>query len=569
MMTFQNLGLTPDLVQTVSGLGYEAPTPIQEGTIPLLLSGRDVLGQAQTGTGKTAAFALPMINALDPDVDGIQGLVVTPTRELANQVATAIYSYGKDRRVRVLSVYGGQPYGRQIDRLKRGVDIVVGTPGRMLDLIRQGELDLSSVRFLVLDEADEMLSMGFIEDIESILSLTPVDRQTALFSATLPRPIRDLAARYMHTPQAVSVSPEHLTVDQTEQRYYLVHEADKLPALARLLEIEGVTSAMIFTRTRAGADDLTEALLARGFQAEALHGDLTQQARETVLGRFRRGQLTLLVATDVAARGLDIEDVSHVFNYDLPMDAEYYIHRIGRTGRAGKTGVAISLVTPGERWRIGRIEALTRRPIAQTRLPSAVQVQVHRDERFMEALADEMAAAEPGREHALAARLAEAGYDPLQIAAAAMRLARANEQQRPIEDIAEVQTPSRMRHHESPGRQDSGGRGYGRAATSRPDGRERPASAPRASRSHASQRGQEAGMVRLALNAGEAQGIRPAEIVGAIAGTADIPGKSIGAISIREHETLVDVAEQHAELVLRKMKGWKLRGQAVTLQRAK
>ena len=538
--TFQTLGLRPELVQTVTDLGYEMPTPIQAGTIPLLLAGRDVLGQAQTGTGKTAAFALPMLHALDPASADVQGLVVAPTRELANQVATAIYGYGQQCDVRVLPVYGGQSYSRQINRLRRGVDIVVGTPGRMLDLINKDVLDLSGVRFLVLDEADEMLSMGFVDDIKAILSQTPETRQTALFSATLPAPIRHLADQYMHAPEAVTVNPKQLTVANTEQRYYVVRESDKLAALTRLLETETITSVLVFARTRAGAAELAEALFERGFQAEALHGELRQQARETILGRFRRGQITILVATDVAARGLDIEDISHVVNYDLPFDTEYYVHRIGRTGRAGKAGTAITLVTPKERWRVRRIEKFTHSSIAPARLPTAPQVLNRRDERFMDRLTGQLVQGELERERDLVAKLAEAGGDPLDIAAAAIQLARAGERQRPIEEISEVQTPSTRRaHHREPQRKRSRRNG-----------------------------GHEPGMVRLSINLGKAEGLRPGEIVGAIASIAQIPGRAIGAIAIHNRQTFVDVTEKHAENVLRKMSGWKLRGQTVSLQRA-
>ncbi len=549
-VTFQEFGLRPELVQAVTELGYETPTPIQAGTIPQLMAGNDILGQAQTGTGKTAAFALPMLHALDPQCRAVQGLVVAPTRELANQVATAIHEYGSRQGVRVLPVYGGQSYSRQIGRLRRGVDIVVGTPGRMLDLIRKNLLDLSSVRFLVLDEADEMLSMGFIEDIEAIMSETPDARQTALFSATLPKPIRKLADRYMHTPESVIVNPKQLTVDNIEQRYYVVRESDKLAALTRLLETETITSGLIFARTRVGTAGLAEALFARGFQAEALHGELSQQARETVLGRFRRGRLKIVVATDVAARGLDIDDISHVINYDLSLNPEYYVHRIGRTGRAGKKGVAITLVTPKERWRLRKIEKYARCSISYAKLPSADQILARRDEQFMDLLANQLVQGELEHERDLVAKLAAAGCDPLELAAAAIQLARADEQHRPIEEIAKVHGPAKRRDRDhnrkhQDKRRTSQGRKFRRKGEHEP------------------------GMVRLSLNAGRAHGLQPREIVGAIAGTASIPGKSIGAISINQRQTYVDVTQKHAALVLRKMRGWKLRGQTIVLERAR
>ncbi len=546
MCSFEMLGLREELLQAVTKLGYENPTAIQEQAIPALMAGRDVMGQAQTGTGKTAAFALPMLHALSAETGKVQGLVIAPTRELANQVARAIHEYGQYRNVQVLPVYGGQSYSRQIRRLEDGVDVVVGTPGRMLDLIAKGSLDLSHVRFLVLDEADEMLSMGFIEDIEALLSQTPETRQTALFSATLPQAIRTLADRYMHTPEAIMVNPQQMTVENVEQRYYLVHEKDKLAAINRLIETETMTSALIFSRTKIGAAELAEALLSRGIAAQALHGDLDQAMRETVLRRFRNNSTTLLVATDVAARGLDIEDVSHVINYDLPLDAEQYVHRIGRTGRAGKTGIAISLVTPSERWRLHRIEQYTRRQITQAQLPTTAQVLGRRDDLFIDRLADQMNVGQMTREQALVERLVTAGCDPMDIAAAAIQLARSEEAQRPIAEIKVVQdTPRRPE----------------RAVRARSE-------KPQRGEPHPRRHGQEPGMVRLSLNVGKAHQLRPGEIVGAIASTANIPGKAIGAIEICNSQTFVDVAEKHVSRVLDKMRHWKLRGQSITLQRA-
>ncbi|MDP2917593.1 MAG: DEAD/DEAH box helicase, partial [Dehalococcoidia bacterium] len=325
---FSQLGLKPQLVQAVSDLGYIIPTPIQSKIIPLMLGGHDVIAQSQTGTGKTAAFVLPILQTLERGQRDIQALVLAPTRELALQVAKATNEYGSCLNVRVLAVYGGQPYNRQISCLRQGVDIVVGTPGRLLDLIEKGELDLSCVSTVVLDEADEMLSMGFIEDIEEILSKIPSERQTALFSATIPPEIGSMANKYMHSPQSIIIKSKHLTVDAIEHRYCLVNKEEKLAVLTRLFEVEDITSALIFVRTRVGTSDLVNELMGRGFPAEALNGDLNQQTREQVLNRFRRNQTTVLVATDMAARGLDIDNISHVFNYDLPEDPELYVHRV-------------------------------------------------------------------------------------------------------------------------------------------------------------------------------------------------------------------------------------------------
>jgi len=447
---FQRLGLTPDLVQAVTLLGYEQPTPIQASAIPELLAGRDILGQAQTGTGKTAAFALPMLQTCDVASLEIHSLVLVPTRELATQVADAIYRYGNHRGVRVLPVYGGQSYDRQLRRLERGVHVVVGTPGRLLDLIRQGALRLHTVRFLVLDEADAMLQMGFIEDVEALLRETPATRQTALFSATLPAAIRQLAMRHMRDPLTIALADKTLTVSQTVQRYYVIPAAAKVAALTLLLEAEDIRSALIFTQTRVGAAELAELLAARGYAAEALHGDLSQAARETVLNRFRTARITLLVATDVGARGLDIPDVSHVVNYAMPHTVEDYVHRIGRTGRAGRAGVALTLVTPSERYRLQAIESFTRQPMARTKLPSLAEVHACRDRRFKQALEALLASADVQRERQLVTELAAStGQEVATIAAAAIRLARSTEAQRvlePVRDITEAPRPAAPRH---------------------------------------------------------------------------------------------------------------------------
>jgi ATP-dependent RNA helicase DeaD len=423
----------------------------------------------------------------------------------------------------------------------------------MLDLIRKGLLDLSEVQYLVLDEADEMLSMGFIEDIEAILDETPKTRQTAFFSATLPEPIRRLADRYMSEPESVVVNPTRVTVEQTEQRYYLVNESDKLAALSRLLEVASVTRALVFTRTRVGAAELAEALFARGIHAEALHGDMGQPARETVMGHFRRGRIDVLVATDVAARGLDIDDISHVINYDIPFDPEAYVHRIGRTGRAGKTGVAMTFITPRQLWRLRKIEAYTSQRIAQAVLPSDDDVRAHRETQFLDKMLAKLVPAQDAQEQrpsmASVIRLCEMGYAPFDIAAAAIELAREEEHARPIEPISEVKLPSKRRRHKG-------------------NGRQRRSSNRRKSRRSGRKRKREAGMTRLTMDVGKAQGIRPGDVVGAIASEANIPGGAIGFIDIQGRRTFVDVAEKYVDRVLFKMQHSRLRGHAVTFGRA-
>ena len=555
---FSQFNLHPQLVQAVTERGYETPTPIQIEVIPVMLTGRDVVGQAQTGTGKTAAFALPMLNNLDSDIVGVQCLVVTPTRELANQVANAIYEYGQHRKVRVLPVYGGAPYGRQINRLREGVDVVVGTPGRLLDLIERRALDLSNTQVVVLDEADEMLSMGFIEDIEALLEETPATRQTTLFSATMPKEIRRLAEKYLNNPAEITIENKQLTVEGTEQRYYLVNEFDKLAALTRLFEIEEITSALIFTKTRVGSDELAGQLSARGYLAEALNGDLSQDARERTLNRFRNGQVKVLVATDVAARGLDIDDISHVFNYDLPYDVESYVHRVGRTGRAGKTGIAVTLLTPAEQWRLGRIEKFTRQRLTKAELPSESDILKHREAQLLEQVNVWLRRGRCTREQKIVTELAEAGHDPLMIAAVALKLARAEEKQRPIESISEVREKSNFK----PSRKQDRQREYHQKQTTyqHKDGRQPDR---RSKDSH------EDGMVRLAISTGKKDGVRPGDIVGSIASHADIPGSTIGKIFIQDRQTLVDVQEQYVSRVLGKTGSYRVRQQDnVTIERA-
>jgi ATP-dependent RNA helicase DeaD len=538
-MNFESLNLRPELLRAVTELGYENQTPIQERAIPVLIAGRDVIGQAQTGTGKTAAFALPLLEKLDYSQRSVQGLILAPTRELANQVAEAIFQYGKHLGARVLAIYGGSPYVRQIKRLESGVHVVVGTPGRVIDLIEKGALDLSGVRYLVLDEADEMLKMGFIDDVETILRSTPDERQTALFSATLPTVIRQLSKKYMRDPENVSIERKTLTVPAIEQRYYMVDEGSKLAAVARLLEVEQATSALIFVRTKIGTAQLADELQNRGFGVEALHGDMAQDARETVMRRFRRAQVSILVATDVAARGLDIEDVSHVINYDVPYDAEDYVHRIGRTGRAGKTGVAITLVTPRERRWMRTIETFTGQRMALGKIPSTAQVHALRESQFAQKLENMLGESDLGRELSVVNTLLEAGYDAAEVAAAAIRMARAGEAQRPVEEIREPKAnPERERERSS------------EFSRKKPRGKDEP------------------GMVRLMMNAGRSHGIQPGDVVGAIAGETGIPGRAIGAIDIHADETFVDVKEMHVDRVLKQMQKRTLRGRSITLKRA-
>jgi len=537
MTTFNELGLNESTLKAITELGYEEPTPIQARTILRVLEGADIIAQAQTGTGKTAAFALPIIEKLDQTVRTPQALVLTPTRELAVQVAEAFHSYGKYQRISVLPVYGGQPIVHQLRALERGVQVVIGTPGRVLDHIRRHTLALSSIRTVVLDEADEMLDMGFIEDIEAILQETPQERQTMLFSATIPGPIAMLAQRYLHNAERISVEAEQLTVPQIRQIYYEVGGRDKFEILARILDFETPTSAIIFCRTKSAVDDLGQRLTARAYPAETLHGDLSQVQRDRVMARFRSNQVEMLVATDVAARGLDIEHVSHVINYDIPLDPENYVHRIGRTGRAGRAGVAITLVTPRERRLLYMIERMTNSSIQRMRLPTIADVVARRRESFKESLRETISGGGLETYTILVEEMGE-DYDPVDLAAAAFKLLLSE----PEGDQEDKLAADEMEERE---RRDDRFRGE------RPDANRRGRFGP------------ERGMSRIYIDIGRDDGVRPADIVGAIANEAGVPGRAIGAIDLYERFSFVEVPENLTERVIRALKRTTIRGRKI------
>lgn len=560
---FEDLNLRPELAQAIATLGYTQPTPIQSGIIPLMLAGHDVTGQAQTGTGKTAAFALPILERIDPEQYLPQALIVAPTRELALQVTEMIQALGQFMDVRVLTVYGGTPYNQQLNQLRRGVQVVVGTPGRILDLIKRARLDLTEVRTVVLDEADEMLSMGFVEDVEAILAATPDERQTTLFSATLPSRIRELARRYLRDPKLVSVTPEQVTVSSTEQRVYYVNEFDKLAVLTRLFEMEEISSGLIFTRTRVRTGELVNELNLRGYPSEALSGDLSQEAREHTMARFRAGQVRVLVATDVAARGLDVEGISHVFNFDLPEEIETYIHRIGRTGRAGRAGVAISLARPSERRQIRQLEQFTRQAIVEGTVPTAEEIQAKRLDGLLDKIEMWLKRGRSKEERALVETLVASGADPIELAAAALKIARAEEKQRPIPEISPL--PEKAVRPERRARSER----TDRASSAEPRNR-KPKAAASPAKPRASIRGKqsdEEGMIRLEMGLGKVDGLRPSDVVASIAGIAGIPGNALGRIYIQNHRTTVDVSEEFLEKVVSANGKFKVRGQSFTLTR--
>ena len=555
---FAALNLRPELAQAVTTLGYTQPTPIQRDIIPLMLAGSDVTGQAQTGTGKTAAFAIPILQQLDPSARLPQALVVAPTRELALQVAEMTQALGQYLEVNVLAIYGGTAYSQQLAGLRNGAHIVVGTPGRLLDLARRGRLDLSAVRFVVLDEADEMLSMGFIEDVEALLAQTPTERQTALFSATLPKRIMQLAENYLREPKTVRIEAEQVTVSATEQRYYLVNEFDKLAVLTRLFEIENISTALIFTRTRARTGELVNELNLRGFPAEALSGDMSQEARERTMARFRSGHVKVLVATDVAARGLDVEGISHVFNFDLPDEAELFVHRVGRTGRAGRTGIAISLVTPSERRLMREIEHFTKQEMRACSIPTPEEIQAKRLNDLMTKIMMWLKRGRAKEERALVESLLVEGVDPLELAAVALKIARAEEKQRPIASVSPL--PEKAVRPERRPRTNAGFARKGDGETRAPAPRRE-----REPRRNFADQPREAGMVRMVLGLGRQDGIRPGDVVGAIAFHADIPGSSLGKIIIQSDRTMVDVPEAYVGKVLAGNGRYKVRQQGFNI----
>ncbi len=544
--SFAELGLRPELLGTLTALGYEESTPIQSAAIPVLIAGKDLLGQAATGTGKTAAFALPILQRL---AEGDRGkapssLVLVPTRELALQVSQAFHGYGRALGARLVAIYGGAPARHQIDALRRGVDVVVATPGRALDLCSRGALVLDGVRTLVLDEADEMLEMGFIEDIESIIAMTPESRQTVLFSATMPKRIDKLASRHLRDPQRISIQAPEGPQDEAprvRQVAYIVTRQNKSAALGRILDAEDPTAAIVFCRTRGGVDDLTDILTARGYQAEALHGGLTQDQRTRVLGRLRSGASELLVATDVAARGLDIDLLSHVVNYDLPMSPESYVHRIGRVGRAGREGVALSLVEPRERRMLSAIEKLVGGQIPVEQVPTVTDVRQMRQQRTrdaVEALLDDPEAQTRLDAHREILNDMLLGRDASELALAAFTLVHEETQGSAAEEAEQDLT-----------------------ATLAPEARTGEPRTPTKKR-----QSPDGPMTRLFVSLGRKAGITPGDLVGAITGEAGLKGRELGAISVHEMFSVVEVPSAKAHKVIKSLSHAKIRGRKVTVR---
>jgi ATP-dependent RNA helicase DeaD len=550
---FAALGLAPEIVASVTTLGYEEPTPVQRETIPMMLSGRDLLAQAATGTGKTAAFALPMLQRIAQGDTGRRtaGLVLVPTRELAMQVAEAIHKYARGGRLTVVPLFGGASMLQQIRSLERGASIVVATPGRALDHIRRKTLMLDKLQILILDEADEMLDMGFAEDLDAILEATPAARQTALFSATMPARILSIAQRHLKNAARITVAGEKLgagKLPRVRQVAYVVARAHKAAALERVLEIENPASALVFCRTRLEVDTLVEMLNAHGHGAEALHGGMEQRLRDRVMSRFRDGTSDLLVATDVAARGLDIQRLSHVINYDVPADSESYVHRIGRTGRAGREGTAITLVEPREHRLLRSMEAVTKQKVEVATIPTVADLRARRLELTRASLRERLLAG--GLDHArvVVETLAEE-FDIVDIAAAAVQMAHTalggdgDDKEIPVAS-ARPQAP-----HEGPG------------------GSKRPLKPARGRLQTRDPREGGEEMTRLFVGAGRKAGVRPGDLVGAITGEAGIDSRDIGAIEISDGFSLVEVPESRAADIIAALKATKLRGAKVTVRR--
>jgi ATP-dependent RNA helicase DeaD len=542
---FKELGLPEPLLKALHSVGYENPSPIQAAGIPPLMAGADLIGQAQTGTGKTAAFALPALSKLDLSKNIPQVLVLAPTRELAIQVAEAFQSYARFLKgFHVLPVYGGQDIRNQLQQLKRGPHVVVGTPGRLLDHLRRKSLNLKNIHTMVLDEADEMLRMGFIDDVEEILSHTSGEQQTALFSATLPEPIRRVAQRFLKNPEHIKIKSKSQTVDSTEQKYWTVHHGQKMDALTHLLEIEETDAVIVFVRTRGATVELAEKISARGYCCAAINGDMSQSQRERTINQLKKGQIDILIATDVAARGLDVERISHVVNYDIPYDSETYIHRIGRTGRAGRKGCAVLFVTPREQHLLRTIERTTNKSITQIKLPSAKDVADKRVQRFKQdiALASEKDQ-DPFFYKLISEMCTELDKSPEQLAST---LAYLLQIQRPLKPAPERKVRQPKTSAERPVRGKKGPRTEGESRGK-----------PRSS----------AGMSSFRLEVGRNHQATPSDIVGAIANEANMSSRNIGQIKINDDYSTVELPEGMPKEVFKLLQTVRVRNQMLKISK--
>ena len=569
---FSELGLSPESLKAVAKMGFEEASPIQSETIPKLLEGKDIVGLSQTGSGKTAAFALPAIERVDVNLRAPQVLILCPTRELAMQVAEEVAKLAQFKRgVRELPIYGGQSYDRQLRGLREGAQIIIGTPGRVMDHLERKTLKLDQVKMVILDEADRMLDMGFREDIETILKQAPAERQTVFFSATMPPPIRHLIKNYTREPVNIRIEAQALVVPAIEQVYYEVDRRSKLEVLCRLIDLQDIKYGIIFCGTKMMCDELADHLKARGYSSDKLHGDISQQMRERVVAKFRKRGFEFLVATDVAARGLDVDDIEVVFNYDLPQDAEDYVHRIGRTGRAGKTGRAITFVAGREIWKMEQIIRFTKGKVRREKVPSAEEVEEKRTNAFLETLRETLEKGDYKRQDATIDQLLNAGHSATDIASALIHLLGGDKPA--AQPIIEERAPRREF------REPRGGEYEPRPAREYPKyeagPRARPASGPppakpfRTKRDEPSPVSHEAGMVRLAFNLGHEQQVAPGDFVGVIAGTTRLPKEVVGRIDIGERQTFVDVSDESATFILKKLNGIKFKGHKLAVSVAR
>jgi len=566
---FTELGLSPELLKAVVQMGYEETTHIQSQAIPALLSGADVVGQSQTGSGKTAAFALPAIEKVDPRLRAPQVLILCPTRELAVQVAEEVAKLASFKKgVREIPIYGGQSYDRQLRGLKDGAQIIIGTPGRVMDHLDRRTLKLDQVKMVILDEADRMLDMGFLDDIRTVLKQAPAERQTVFFSATLPRPIQDLIKTFTKHPVNVTIETQALTMPAIEQVYYEVDRRSKLDVLCRLIDLQDIKFGLIFCATKMMVDELTEHLVARGYSADKMHGDMTQAMRERVIAKFRKRGLDFMVATDVAARGLDVDDIEVVFNYDLPHDGDDYIHRIGRTGRAGRSGRAITFVSGRELYKMQNIIRFTKGKIRREKIPSEEEVEKKRANSFYDSLHKTLEEGKYERQDALIGRLLDQGYVATDIASALIHLF-GDEEVKPVEPVREPRfAPVRRDDNLRPERREYA------EPRERPERNEtrqpRPISQGtglKADRESGAV-SHEPGMVRLTLGVGRDHGVQPGDVLGVIVGITKLPKEIVGVIRVQTKQTLVDVAEENADLIVSKLNGIEFKGRKLWCKRA-
>ena len=552
-LRFDELQLDERILRAVADMGFEEASPIQAQAIPVQMEGRDIIGQAQTGTGKTAAFGIPLLQKVDPKSKKLQAIALCPTRELAIQVADEIRRLAKYMHgVKVLPIYGGQDIVKQIRSLKDGTHIIIGTPGRVMDHMRRKTVKFDHIQTVVMDEADEMLNMGFLEDMETILSQLPEERQTVMFSATMPQAIADIAHKFQKEPVTVKVVKKELTVPKVTQYYYEVKPKTKVEVMCRLLDMYAPKLSVVFCNTKKGVDELVQALQGRGYFAEGLHGDLKQIQRDRVMNSFRNGRTDILVATDVAARGIDVDDVEAVFNYDLPQDDEYYVHRIGRTGRAGREGIAFSFVVGKEVYKLRDIQRYCKTKIIPQAIPSLNDVTGIKVDKILENVADTIEESDLSEMiNILEKKLLEEDYTSLDLAAALLKMMMGEESE-DIVDTREPRSLDDLDSYYSGGSRNGNGRGRGRNSGGRDSrydsGRE--------------------DMARLFINIGKNQNVKPGDILGAIAGESGMPGKMVGSIDMYDKYTFVEVPRENADAVLNAMKDVKIKGKNIHMEKA-